>query len=106
VRFECFPGIRSDQLRRVMENEDLGHSDFLVIHVGTNDVRRPRNLDYIMGELYDIVNAAKAKFPGSRLVLIGVRSKGVKWRRVESANDGLDGGRDGGRRKCGKRDDL
>ena len=90
MRFECFPGIRSDQLRRVMENEDLGHSDFLVIHVGTNDVRRPRNLDYIMGELYDIVNAAKAKFPGSRLVLIGALiSKGVNWRRVGAANDSL-----------------
>jgi hypothetical protein len=32
-----------------------------------------------MGEVYDLVNTAKAKFPGSRLVLSGVlRSKGVK----------------------------
>jgi hypothetical protein len=45
MRVECFPGIRADQLRRVMENRKLGYSDTVVIHVGTNDVRRSRNLD-------------------------------------------------------------
>jgi len=49
MRVECFPGIRADQPRRVMENRDFGHSDAVVIHVGTNDVRMYRNLDYIMG---------------------------------------------------------
>jgi len=68
IMVECFPGIRADQLRRVMENRDFGHSDAVVIHVGTNDVRRSRNLDNIMGEVYDLVNTAKAKFPSSRLV--------------------------------------
>jgi hypothetical protein len=43
MRVECFPGIRVDQLRRVMENKDFGHSDAVVIHVGTNDIRRPKN---------------------------------------------------------------
>jgi hypothetical protein len=66
---ECFPGIRPDQLRMVMENRDLGCSDAVVIHVCTNDVRRSRKLDYIIGEVYGLVNTAKAKFPGSRLVL-------------------------------------
>jgi len=45
-----------------MENRDFGHSDAVVIHVGTNDIRRSRNLDYIMGEVYDLVNMAKTKF--------------------------------------------
>jgi hypothetical protein len=71
VRVECFPEIRADQLRRVMENRHLGHSGAVVIHVGTNDVRRSRNLDYIMGEVHD-VNTAKTKSPGSRIVLSGV----------------------------------
>ena len=71
-RVECFPGIRADQLRRVMPNRDFGHSDAVVIRVGTNDVRRSRNFDCILGEVYDLVNTAKAKFPGSRLVLSGV----------------------------------
>jgi hypothetical protein len=71
-----------------MENRDLGCSDGVVIHVGTNDIRRSRNLDYVMGEVYDLVNTAKAKFPGSRLVLSGVlRSRGVSWWRVGAAND-------------------
>jgi hypothetical protein len=50
MRVECFPGIRTDQLRRVIENLDLGCSGAVVIHVGTNDVRRSRNLDYVKGE--------------------------------------------------------
>jgi hypothetical protein len=74
-----------------MENRDLGFSDAVVIHVGTNDVRRSRNLDYVMGEVYDLVNTAKAKFPGSSLVLSGVlRSRGVSWRRVGAANNRLE----------------
>jgi hypothetical protein len=43
MRVECFPGIRSDQLRKVVENRpiekrDLGNPDTVVIHVGTNDI--------------------------------------------------------------------
>jgi hypothetical protein len=89
--FECFLGIKVDQLRKVIENRSLGHSDTVVIHVGTNDVRRSRNLDYVMGDMYDLVNKAKAKFSGSNLVFSGVlRSRGVKWRRVGVANDRLE----------------
>ena len=59
--------------------------------MGTNDVRNYRNLDYVMGEVYDLVNTAKTKFPGSRLVLSGVlRSRGVSWRRVGATNDRLE----------------
>ena len=89
---EGFVGKRAVQLRRVLENWDLGNSDAVVIHVETNDVRRSRNLDYIMGEVYDIVNTSKATFPGSRLVLSSVLSyKGVNWRRVRSAKTDLNG---------------
>jgi hypothetical protein len=74
-----------------MENRNLGYSVTVVIHVGTNDVGRSRNLDKVMGEVYVLVNTAKAKFPGSRLVHSGVlRSRGVNWRRVGAANDRLE----------------
>jgi hypothetical protein len=50
----------------------------ILLYVGTNDVRRSRNLDYVMGEVYDFMNTVKAKFPDSKLVLSGVlRSKRV-----------------------------
>ena len=89
MRVECFPGIRADQLCRVMENRNLGCADTVIIH--TNDVRRTRNLDCIMGEVYNLVTTAKEKFPGSRLVLSGVlRNEGVKWRRIGATNDRLE----------------
>ena len=91
MKVEFFPGIRTDQLRRVIENRHLGYSEAVVIHVGTNDVRSYRNLDYVMGEVCDLVNTAKTKFRGSRLVLSGVlRSRGVSWRRVGAANDRME----------------
>ena len=50
----------------------------VVIHVGTNEVRRFRNLDNIMGETYNLVNMAKTKFPNSSLVLSGMlRRRGM-----------------------------
>jgi hypothetical protein len=53
-----------------------------------NDVKRSRNLDYVMGEVYKLMNTVKAKFPGSKLVLSGVLGgKGVSWRRVGAIND-------------------
>jgi hypothetical protein len=37
VRVQCCPGIRTEQLQRVMENIDLWSPDTVAIHVGTND---------------------------------------------------------------------
>jgi len=45
-------------LHRVIENRDLGNPDTLVIHVGTDDLRRTENLDYVMRDVYDLVNTA------------------------------------------------
>lgn len=69
---ECFPGIRTDQLHIVVVNRGLGNPDTVVIHVGTNGLRRAVNLDYVMVEVYMLVNMAKSKLPKSRLVLSGV----------------------------------
>ena len=91
MRVECCPGIRTDQLQRVMENRDLGCANMVVIHVGINDVRRFRNLDYIMEETYDLVNMVKTKFLNSRLVLSGMlRCRGLNWRYVGAMNDILE----------------
>jgi hypothetical protein len=88
---ECFPGIRTEQLQRVMENRDLGSPDTVIIHVGTNDLRRAVNLDYVMGDVYALVNKAKTKFPQSRLVLSGVlRCRDVSWPRIGALNDRYD----------------
>lgn len=88
---QCFPGIRTEQLQRVMENRELGSPDTVVIHVGTNDLRRTANLDYVMGDVYNLVNKAKTKFPKSKLVLSGVlRRRDVSWRRIGAINSRYD----------------
>jgi hypothetical protein len=52
-----------------MDNRDLGSPENAVIHVGTNDLRRTANLDYVIGDVYALVNKARTKFPQASGVL-------------------------------------
>ena len=91
MKAECFPGIRTEKLHRVLDNRDLGIPDTVIIHVGTNDLKRSVNLEYVMGEVYSLVNKAKVKFPLSKIVLSGVpRGTDVSWWRIRALNDSYD----------------
>jgi lysophospholipase L1-like esterase len=74
-----------------MKNRDLGCPDTVVTFVGTNDLRRARNLDYVVGDVYALVKKAKTKFPQASLVLSGViRRRDVSWRGIGALNDRYD----------------
>ena len=91
MKVEYFPGINSEQLNRVMERRDLGNPETAIIHVGTNDLRKTRDLDVIMGDVYELVTSAKKKLPNCRLVLSGVlRRRDVSWRWIGALNNRLD----------------
>jgi hypothetical protein len=82
LEVECFPRIKTEQLHRVMERMEQVSAEMLIIHVGTNDLRSMRNLDFIMGEVHGLVSTAKKKLPNCRLVLSGVlRHRDVSLRR-------------------------
>ena len=88
MKVECFPCIKTEQLHRVLEKSDLVSPDTVIIHVGTNDFKTRRNLDFVMGEVYALVCTAKKKLPNCRLVLSGVlRCRDVSWRRTGALND-------------------
>ena len=91
MKVECFPGIKTEQLHRVMEKRDLVSPETVIIHVGTNDLRTTRNLDFVMGKVYALVSTAKKKLPNCRLVLNGVlRRTDVSWRYIGALNDRFD----------------
>ena len=91
MKKECFPGIKTEHLHRVLENSDLVSPGTLIIHVGTNDLKTTRNLDYVMGEVYALVSTAKKKLPNCKLVLSGVlRRRDVSWWRIGALNDRFD----------------
>jgi hypothetical protein len=91
MKVECFIGIRTEQLQIIIVKRDLRGPDVVVIHVGTNKIKRTGNLDYIMGDVYDLINTAKTKFSTSRVVLSGVlRRTEVSWRRIGAVNDRLE----------------
>ena len=69
MKVECFPRIKTEHLHRVMEKRHLVSPETVIIHVGTNDFRTTRNLDFVMGEVYALVSTAKKKLPNFRLVL-------------------------------------
>jgi hypothetical protein len=50
VNVECFPGIKTEQIRRVMEKKVLVSPETVIIHVGTNALRT-RNLDFVMRDV-------------------------------------------------------
>jgi hypothetical protein len=60
---ECFPGIKTEQLHKVIDQRDLGSPETVIIHVGTNDLRTTKNLDLVMGEVYTLMTTAKVKCP-------------------------------------------
>jgi hypothetical protein len=70
MKVECFPGISTEQLHRVINRRDIG-SQKLIIHVGTNGLRRARDIYFLMGEVYALVATAK-ELPNYRIVLSGV----------------------------------
>ena len=63
MNVECFPGIKTEQLHSVIETNELGNPETIIIHVGANDIRATRNLDFVMGEVYALVSTAKKKLP-------------------------------------------
>ena len=86
MKIVCFPGIGAEQLQRVIEKRDFGAPDTL-IHVGTNDMKSSRNLDYVMGDIYDLTNTMKTKFSTSRVILSGImRRRDISWRRIGALN--------------------
>lgn len=90
MKVECFPGIKTEQLHRVMEKIDLVSPETVIIHVGTNDLKT-RNLDFVMGEVHGLVSTTKKKLPNCRLVLSGVlRRRDVSWRRIGALNYRID----------------
>jgi hypothetical protein len=88
MKFVWFLCIRTEQLHTFIENIDLRSPDTVVIHVGTNNLIRTINLIYVLGDVYDLVNAAKTKFSMSRLVLSGIlRRRDMSWRRIGAVNN-------------------
>jgi hypothetical protein len=50
MKVECFTGVRTEQLHRVIEKIDLVSSDTVIIHLGTNDLKT-RNLAFVIGDV-------------------------------------------------------
>ena len=87
MNIECFPGNGTEQLDGVTAHRDLGFLDTIIIHVGRNNLRQTGNLNYIVGDVYNLVNMAKTKFSTSWVGLSGVLwRQDVSWRHIGVVN--------------------
>jgi len=85
---QCFQGIKTEQLHRVEGKRDLGSAESVIIHMGSNDLRTTKKLDFVLGEIYDLVATAKRKLLNCRIVLSGVlRRRDWSRRRIGELND-------------------
>jgi hypothetical protein len=87
MKVRCFLRTNTEQLYRVIERRDLGSPATFIIHVGANYLRKTRNVDFVLGEVYALLATTKKKFPNCTLVLSGVlQRRDVSWRRIGTLN--------------------
>jgi hypothetical protein len=58
IKVECFPVLERNCCIHLLK----GSQDTVVIYMSTNGLRRAGGLDYVMGDVYYIVNMAKTTF--------------------------------------------
>ena len=91
LQVKWFPGIRVEQLKSQIEASDVEAPETVIIHGGSNNLRRCRSFDHLMGDIYELGVAAKTRFPSSRIVLSGViRRRDVWSRKVARINRDMD----------------
>ena len=65
-----------------------GSPETVIIHVCTNELRTTRNFDFVMKEVYTLVDTAKRKLRKCRVFLSGVlRRRDVSCRLTGALND-------------------
>lgn len=86
LEVECYPGIGVEKMKDIIEQRERGEPKKIILHVGTNDLRR-RSVDYIMADLYDLVSSTKKRYPTADIIISGiVRRRDINWRKVGRAN--------------------
>ena len=94
---DCFPGVRTEGLERIIgrmkteEKTNGGNDEVVVIHVGTNDVKRARTSDHVVGWVWDMCTAARTAFSSAKIIISGIlRRRDVPDRIINYINEGFD----------------
>lgn len=64
----------------------------VIIHVGGNDIHNsPSNPDFVIGDLWSLVELSKDKFPNAKIIVNGVlRRRGVSLALIKKLNAGIE----------------
>jgi hypothetical protein len=78
-----------DELKCQMERREEGNPSMIIVHVGSNDLRR--EVDFIMGDMYDLILATRKIYSEAKNIVIGVlRRKDVHWRKIGRVNEAFE----------------
>jgi hypothetical protein len=89
----CCPGIRIEELRQPVQKTDLKTvcPDVIVIHAGTNNIRRGLSATEIMGYTKDLVDCIRKQVPKTKIVISGIlHRRNVSERFIRRINTELD----------------
>ena len=91
TRVECYPGIRLRQMLRKVEEREEGKEKVVVFHAGTNNVKQAGICTSIVGDVWDLVNAARQKFKGSEIVISGILCRrDTDWKVIGDLNETME----------------
>lgn len=88
---KCISGLNIKSFSRLINELPVNVcAEKVVIHVGTNDVKRYKNPDYLIGDYYDSFKKLKNKFPNARIVISGIiKRKDCNYGYLKSINSDL-----------------
>lgn len=91
TRVNSFPGIRAEQLAQLVLDTDCNQNiRLVVIHVGSNNLRS-MSADYILGEIWNVVDAVKITFPNAKIVVSGIiMRRDESFKRISRLNSDIE----------------
>lgn len=85
----CYPGIRVEEVKLKLEQQERRDKKTVILHVGTNDLRG--RYEYVMGDMYDLVVRTKELYPQAKIIISGiVRRRDFHWTRIGRLNKAFD----------------
>lgn len=92
-KVNCFPGIRADQMGRVVKDtiEDAKDDEVVVVQVATNSVKGWIRNGAVGDEVWELLNNMQRQFSSAEILVLGiVNRKDVSGRCMEWINDQIE----------------
>lgn len=86
----CHPGIRINQLTDKVVGLQAHNAGALIIHVGTNDLKKSQDNKNVVTDFTNLIAKVKSQFPHLRICLSAViHRRDIRFQRISALNESL-----------------